>query len=492
MLHTVAFVYLLIPALIFNIGWIQLHFSIILTILLLCSFFLFLKNSQNNSFFKNLSKADWRRIIIMLMIIVAWVFFAGVGGFVWQNRWDHKFRNAVFMDLVLNEWPVINGETALCYYFGFWLPSAVVGKIFGLEAGYFAQTLWACTGIIITMFLVFEYLGTIKLRFVILFILFSGLDVLMMLFPQNGFALIDGQKLIDFSLIERIYLLLTGTHIEWLSLYFNSSCNTTLLFWLYNQIIPFWVGFLLILNQKDNKNIVTIYSLLFLFCPFPCVGLFPVIVYKLLKESNFTQHGFQYELIKKRIISLFTPENLCIIPFVLIVALLYKSNLAAGKIRVLPVNIESLLAFIFFFLVEYGIYLVFLDKVERKDTILRILLATVVFCSFIVMGNSFDFAWRTCIPATFYIMLLIMKKTICISFQSKKELILILVICMGAVTPTTEFIRTFKGEVAVLTGKENARNDSLSTIFTKENNECYDNFIADTHSVFYEHFAKQN
>lgn len=37
----------------------------------------------------------------------------------------------------------------LIYYIGYWLPAAVVGKVFGLTAGYYFQYVWAIIGIFI-------------------------------------------------------------------------------------------------------------------------------------------------------------------------------------------------------------------------------------------------------------------------------------------------------------------------------------------------------
>ena len=45
-------------------------------------------------------------------------------------------------------------------------------------------------------------------------------------------------------------------------------------------------------------------------------------------------------------------------------------------------------------------------------------------------------------------------------------------------------------KINVIKGIESAKSDSLTTIFDEENNECYDNFIADTNSIFYKYLAK--
>lgn len=82
----------------------------------------------------------------MLAVVVLYVVVSGIGGFVAQMPNDHAWRNAVFFDLARRDWPVVydDGEgTMLCYYFAFWLPSAVVAKVAGvIRAGDVAQVLY--------------------------------------------------------------------------------------------------------------------------------------------------------------------------------------------------------------------------------------------------------------------------------------------------------------------------------------------------------------
>ena len=87
-------------------------------------------------------------------------------------------------------------------------------------------------------------------------------------------------------------------------------------------------------------------------------------------------------------------------------------------------------------------------------------------------------------------MLLVMKYFDEKDVSKKAKVALIVVLCIGAITPMTEFIRTVKGEINVIKGIESAKSNSLTSIFVKENNECYENFIADTNSIFYKYLAK--
>lgn len=478
MLELFSAVYLLLPAMIFVIGWLKPLIAIPVIILLLYAFWVFKSNIQPEVSSSAPIKVS-KKTVLIIFAIICWVVYSGVGGFVWQNAWDHKFRNALFSDLVSKPWPVIEGNSGLCYYIGFWMPAALCGKLFNIEVGYFFQTIWACIGVLLSVFLVFKYVGAQKFRILILFVFFSGLDVL--LYISKG--VVSGQ-----TLLSLMISLFAGQHIELTAYYFNSSSNTTLIFWLYNQIVPFWVGFMTILTQKKNKGIFFILVLMLFFCPFPCVTLIPVVAFLyFMHQVHINKLNNSFWAIIKKFLSV---ENLCLIPVAFVLAMYYASNIAVSKISVLQLSVKTIVIFAVSFICEFGLYLLFVYLENKKDAILNMLIISTVVCSFIVMGNSYDFAWRTCIPLAFYIMLLLAKKISLISVRSTTAALLITILLLGAVTPVTEFIRTARNEVLVLQGEASARSDSLPTVFTHENNECYDNFIGDRESFFFNYLGK--
>ena len=202
-------------------------------------------------------------------------------------------------------------------------------------------------------------------------------------------------------------------------------------------------------------------------------------------------------LIDKSISSIFSvikkfmsAENLCLIPYVAVLVMYYASNIAVSKITFLSINAKTLARFAASFVCEFGLYLLFIYPENKKDKVINILIVSTVVCSFVVMGNSYDFAWRTCIPLAFYTMLLLAKKISRISVPSTTATVLLVVLLLGAVTPLTEFIRTAQNEILVLQGDLKARSESLATVFTKENNECYANFIGDGDSFFFSNMCR--
>lgn len=474
-IYILAYLYLFVSIAIFLIGNVKYVISIPVTLILFVAVIKAIFNSPKMEIkmFTNYKKAG-----IIIGIISAWVIFAGVGGFIWQNVWDHKFRNAIFMDLVGKNWPVIQDGNALCYYLGFWLPSAIVGKLFGLQAGYVCQVIWAILGVSIAFGMMCQYLKKIKIRNIIIFIFYSGLDI---------FLFFIFSKL---SIGESILEIFDGRHIELITTYFNSSSNTTLLFWLYNQIIPFWIGMMLIIQQKNSKSIVLIYSMLMLYSPFPLVTLAPVMIYLVFKPQEAIKQKNILKNIFEKIKYACTFENISALLLVIIIGLFMKSNTAVGKVGILEMNLENIIKYLCYIFFEFIIYLIFIYKNNRKDNILNILIITTFVLPFILLGNSYDFAYRTCIPLAFYIMLLVIKELQNNNMNKKIKIGLIIILCLGAITPMSEMIRTVKNEKKVIDGEVSARSDSLSSTFIKEDNQCYDNFMADTNSIFYRYLSK--
>ena len=90
----------------------------------------------------------WYIWVCLFVLVVLWIYFSGIGSFSFQNG-DHIVRNPIFRDLINYKWPVIydlskmsqnitsitgTDKVMFVYYFAYWLPSAVVGKIFGEAA----------------------------------------------------------------------------------------------------------------------------------------------------------------------------------------------------------------------------------------------------------------------------------------------------------------------------------------------------------------------
>ena len=128
-----SFTYLMLPLLIFLLGFLKPMFGIICGIALLCVWWLSItsKGNQNDIRVTGESESTIRiwEIVFLAMVSLVWCVLGGQGGYFYQTS-DWNERNAIFRDLIEREWPVYydQTDTVLTYYIGHWLPAALVGK----------------------------------------------------------------------------------------------------------------------------------------------------------------------------------------------------------------------------------------------------------------------------------------------------------------------------------------------------------------------------
>ena len=434
-----AYLYLTIPLCIYFIGWLQPTLSFPLTVLMLYGAFAATRNFSPSQL--KAPKITTNQFLIVGLMILAWVLLSGIGGYVWQNRFDHEFRNGVFQDLVQNDWPVLSasGSRMLVYYFGFWMPSALVGKLFGLEAGYAFQVLWAVLGTGLAFCLLSYVLKKFSWVTMLIFIFFSGLDVIPFLINVSS----GGYPPPDAFIGNGIF-----PHIELELQLFNSSSNTTLLFWVYNQTIPFWVGFFLIIMQKNNKNLVFTYSLLALFAPMPMLGMFPAVLFLMYQNAHNSP--------RKLFVDQLRLQNLAGIVQAGIIALFYATNISVNTVEIINPFLGAWHVFLYYFAIEFGLYLLWLSPKVLKNKLLLVLMASMTVFSFIRIGFSYDFAWRTCIPFMLFVLTYLLHR-ILHSWKSMhwlRKAFIIIVLLVGSITPLMEMARTVHNTVIIAIEKQ--------------------------------------
>ncbi|WP_294477381.1 hypothetical protein [uncultured Bacteroides sp.] len=413
-------VYLSFPVVLFITGW--LHWYISIPLGLLSCYCVFTIVRSYDSYILSISL---NKLLLVLLILLCWVFLSGIGRFVWQND-DHLWRNAIFNDLIYHNWPVYKGEFGLCYYIGFWLPSALIGKLFdSMFLGNLFQLIGAWIGMYFFYLLVCEYLGKIKIGILFVIIFFSGIDII-------GYGV---EYLKSHSWEEFINFLTFFPHIEWShGSAFQASSITTQLFWVFNQAIPFFVGMMLILLNKNIKYLLFVYSLLLIFSPFPFVGFAPVIAYYYIKDFCISG-GVAFF---KRSLSV---ENVVALLILLVVGLYYTSNLSAGKSGFR----EPTSRYLFFLLTQYIVYLIFIFYSNRKDPLLIIMIVTALLFPLVRLGEAADFCMRTNIPFIIYIMILFAKFLYNSNICRNIKVAALFIFMLGAVTPFLEIARTIHG-----------------------------------------------
>ncbi|MCZ2127629.1 MAG: hypothetical protein LC099_07630 [Anaerolineales bacterium] len=427
-----AYLYLILPFFIFLFGWVRLRVSLPLSLIFFFALYkLSTFNLQPSTLNLKLSTFNLKHLSSALrpssFVLLTWLLLSGIGGYAFQN-WDHNWRNAVFRDLIAFQWPVYYAQPAsgavkaLVYYFGFWLPAALVGKLTNAQIANLALFLWTWLGLILTVRLTSEHLKTSALKVALLLIFFSGADIVgALLFPQNYPTVLP-----------------PITHLEAWANGLQYSSFTTQLFWVYNQAVPAWLCVILIAtlsreaknNQKDRRApMILLWTLCFFFAPLASIGLLPYLFLELIRQTDFKTpfKNLRWEIL---------------LPAIVIFSLSYFffSANAAAQSR----GFQSLppLKFLAFFLLEGGALWLILAPFKFRDArwiLTGILLAAIPF---IQLGSGRDFVMRASIAPLFYLMLLTGEALFNSSAPRRMRIAIFCLLIFGAFTPLYEINRS--------------------------------------------------
>jgi uncharacterized membrane protein YidH (DUF202 family) len=500
LLPLVIYLYIALPFIIFASGFLKWYFAIPSFVIVFISAVLAASYSEGLDEI-SFSKKDIPKTAFGVLLIVAIVLLSGIGNVFWQNS-DHAIRNSIFNILVEESWPpVFSNGNALVYYIGFWLPSALVGKVFSLQAGYIFQIIWAVLGLCLIWLCLCALHKKVSLIPLVIFFFFSGLDSVGHFIAVNFF---DPSKMQIGAWASAGGLKFTY-HLEWWARTFQFSSHMSQLFWVFNQAIPAWLALLVLIGEKSNKNLVFVMGLTLLSSPFPFVGLIPIFLWCAFteRESLFARPLTKNP--KKSFLSLFSFQNVVgggisgIISFIYLVGniasvsssansgsaassaassgskallspeffalvvlsvliCLVISKTVQNKAVLVPIFLPMLLIsylfsklslvrseyYVLFIILEVLVFAVFVYPVYGRTSVFAITIFSLLIIPFFKVGKSIDFCMRASIPALLMLCLLVMFSLK--EYISKRRLIpavlLIVVLFVGAVTPIHEISRT--------------------------------------------------
>lgn len=423
----ISYWYLTIPFLILITFWVKPVYAVLIDLVVLFCLFRMSLNKTAISETDTFSAKEYKMFAIAFVLIVLWVAISGIGGIAFQTE-DHEWRNAMFETLVTEKWPVVKDVVidgikttrGMSYYIGFWLPSAVVGKILGLKAGYAFQIFWAILGISLFYYGVCRILKKVHVWPLIIFIFWSGMDVL-------GYYMTG----IDMKTV------LQTTYLEWWT-DFQFSGFTTQLFWVFNQAIPAWVAVIISYIQKENRYMIFILASSMLNCTLPFVGMLPLVAYWMLTRS-YDGDRWNKSWLKPWVKDTFTVENVLGGGVIGIISYLYlrKSQSGGGGISLYSLSNGGWLVVLLFLLLEVGILWIILFHYQKKNPLFYICMIWLVICPILVMYGETNFCMRASIPALL-LMYLYTVQTLEKAYSEKhyKHLIVIgLILAIGAIAP---------------------------------------------------------
>lgn len=514
-----------LPFIVFAIGWMKWYWAVPAVIAtLLCVYLGAFRCNIRKSEEKVVSMIDGERKIpvkkwiFMLIIAIAmiWVWQSGIGGF-WAQSKDYPWRNAIFRDIVLRDWPVYYDlyDGALVYYIGFWVVPALFGKlalcmgagdVTAFQVASVAIYIWSVLLIILLFSLIITLLraDTVKKQiFVVLgFIFFSGLDILGSIEPLGA----------------NFY------HLEWWANNYQYSSFTTCLFWVFNQSIIPWISFACLLQEKTIRNYVFLGMMCLFSGPLPFIGFFIFCIsLGIIKGIEGIRNKKGCSFIK----DIVSPANMLAILFIFVfIAAYLLSNAAiagAGALRldqnativqsetvsgtngVTNETFNNLLTYLKFIMFEFGFYVLLIGRKYYKKPLFYVMLAGLMIFPFLKIGGGADFPMRASIPALFFLYYLVMQFFMEEKhWLQKKEsvnrllyIILIAVFALGSVTPMVEFYRGCRQ--VVKSGLDNPMEDYLYTLggdgpnaWNVETGYEYANFVSvhPEEEMFFQYFAK--
>lgn len=473
-----AYGYILLPFIVFALGWMKLYYAIPAVVCVLFCFYKMLKYLPEHWNFKWNSE-DKERFLIAAVLIFVWVCISGIGGIAFQND-DHVWRNAMFETLVYEKWPVVREVTVdgelvsrgFSYYMGFWMLPALVGKIFGIKAGYYFQIIWAFYGILLFYYGICVIRKKIEVWPLIVFIFFSGMDIL-------GYY-VSGMDLAALSSTE---------HLEWWTK-FQFSSMTTQLFWVFNQAIPAWLITVLLYLQKNNRHIGAILASALLNCTMPFVGMIPLCLYWLFTRT-YAGVNSKADWRKAWIRDTFTIENILGGGMIGILSYLYLIKQGSSETSMfLNLKNGGWLVCLVFLLVEIGGICAVVYKYQKKNPLFYIIILWLCLCPLINAYGGKNFCMRASIPALLMLFIFILH-ALENTWKKREKLHLLAifaVLLIGAVTPMHEFVRTFtETERIYLSNTEFVRVESVGIEAVMTND--YESTDVEK-SFFYQYVAK--
>lgn len=506
-LKLISYLYLIIPIIIFVIGWTKVVFSIPITICLIVIF----KLLCNQIKYRNENIIEFKKIIPIFIIILLICITSGLGGFFYQSS-DWDARNAIFRDLVQQDWPVYyeKSNSALTYYIGQWMVPSVFGKIvivianaissifpniftnilkklsleFAFQVGNIVLLFWNSLGVLIAILWLIKILKINKkldiYLAIFIFLFFSGLDILGM------------------YIFGTFSVFLNRIHLEWWAGIYQFSSMITQLFWVFNQSIPVWIITLMFLEEKRVNNYMLLILLALPFSPLPFIGL---IILFACNGIKFLIESVKIRKIVNFIKDIFSIQN--ILAFISILPLygcFYFGNSSAigstegGGFSLMTDLLTpfELIKLLIFWFIEVGIYGIFLIKKHRKNPLFYVIMIALLIIPLFKLGYEYDFSMRVSIPLLLVINVWIVqkyleeknKKNITISF-----ILLTIMLSIGFVTPMCEYARAFY--YINKTKKINLVCDITKTF--SELDEIGTNFVTQNpkeNSMFFKYIAK--
>ena len=445
----ISYIYLSIPIFIFLFFWLSPIVGIISIIAYTFILMSVFKSSDSTTKI-TISKSFF---ILIICTAILWCAISGIGGLFCQTS-DWHIRNAVFRDLVNFSYPVTyDNNSVLVYYIGQFLPATFFGKVLSFfyinpdktfQIANIFNLFYCSFGIALVMLQLCIKTKINKYWCILILIFFSGMDVLLpnldtFYQPIDNFYMRIFQNFMSEPFILHIERHPLFDNTSWLLEY---SCNTSMLCWVYNQVISIWLVILLLMRKYKEIKHYGFYILTVLF--FNPITLFGVVIYLFTKFIMDFSDYINLKEIKSLLLDIFSKQNIISVILLIPIFLLYyqcNSKLQNSHIYIVPSDINYILSVLSFILFEIGILCIFISIKYKRDIVFWGIVLQLIIIPFIRIDDSGIFIMRMPIPALFILMIYTIEFLNDINIKKMYKYIVVIILLLGAVTPVIEIYR---------------------------------------------------
>lgn len=383
-----ALAYLALPNIIFVWGWIVSPWGPLAALLLGAATLWLMRGVQR--FASPFPPLAW---IVSAVCAFLWIALSGVGHLVYANT-DWLVRDVVLHDLSTLPWPVqyaVTGEPdpiLLRAPLGYFLPTALVARVFGFGVSEIALFGWTWLGVLLCFCMLAVRASSARALGVLLavFVFFSGLDIV-------GILLRGQQPVL-------------GQHIEWWAELFQYSSITTQLFWVPNHALPAWIVTLWLLKVSRGRMplgpAVAMVAMTPIWSPLAAIGLAPLVIAVALRDGIVAFRGsartaaiWLRQLANPGMIVVAVLSLLFIDPFLLMSSGTVPAGWLVDHVDTLVVVKKTGL----FVMLEFGIYWILMLPRYRLDLLLTTSGVMLLLLPWYHFGPGSDLTMRASIPA---------------------------------------------------------------------------------------------
>ena len=334
----------------------------------------------------------------VIALLISYV--SGVGEYIYSLQ-DHEYRRAILRDLIDYDWPVIynyktqtnpevieifknaTGNRAFSYYFIYWMPAALVGKMFGFNAGNFVLFLWNSVGIFLSFLGASAAIKKFTYWVPFIFVFFSGLDAI----PNMVYELTqyDGWRWFEGYVTSMSYV-----------------SNFREMASVFNQMIPCFLVVCLLMMSFNVRSLGLTSGILFCYSPWAVFGILPMVIATLCSKKH------RASKVSRTITNALSPSNIASAMFILLIfGSYYMTNSAAVSYKgfawqYFDSPLKFVIAYIVFVLIEVIPFALILYKSEKSNIVYWAAFATLLILPFYRISEMNDFTMRGSMPALFF------------------------------------------------------------------------------------------